>query len=162
MTLASKQRITVGELAVRFLVEAADSNASATVFECYVPAGKKMPAPHSHDGFEETVYGLEGSTTWTVDGRTTEVGVGEALCVPRGAVHGFENHAAEDATYLAIASPGVFGPDYFIEVAAALAASGDGPPDFAALGEVMRRHGLTPAGNARLGGAASEALADGA
>lgn len=141
----SKQRIQVGELAVRYLVEAADSNGSATAFECYVPAHARMPAPHSHDGFEETVYGVVGVTTWTVDGKTTEVGVGEALCVPRGAVHGFENRSSEDVTYLAIATPGVFGPEYFLEISDVLAASSGGPPDFAALGEVMRRHGLTPA-----------------
>jgi quercetin dioxygenase-like cupin family protein len=154
MTHVSKQRITVGDLAVRFLVEGADSNGSATMFECYVPAGKKMPAPHSHDGFEEMVYGVEGTTTWTIDGQTIEVGVGEALCVPRGAVHGFENHSAEDATYLAVASPGVFGPAYFLEISEILAASSGGPPDLAALGEVMRRHGLTPTPPAPLGGAA--------
>jgi hypothetical protein len=39
--------ITIGELGVRFLVEAADSNGSAAVFECHVPAGSRMPAPHS-------------------------------------------------------------------------------------------------------------------
>ncbi len=61
--------ITVGELGVRFLVEAADSNGSASVFECHVPANSRMPAPHSHDGFEETIYGLEGTTTWTIDER---------------------------------------------------------------------------------------------
>jgi hypothetical protein len=49
--------ITAGALGVRFLVEAADSNGTASVFECYVPADARMPAPHSHDGFEETVYG---------------------------------------------------------------------------------------------------------
>ena len=145
MPRSSKQRIPVGEIAVRFLVEAEDSNASATMFECYVPAHVKMPAPHSHDGFEETVYGLQATTTWTIDGETTEVGVGEALCVPRGAVHGFENRGDGDATYLAVATPGVFGADYFLEIQEVLAASGGGPPDFAALGEVMRRHGLTPA-----------------
>ena len=37
--------ITVGELGVRFLVEAADSNGTASVFECYVPANSRMPAP---------------------------------------------------------------------------------------------------------------------
>jgi quercetin dioxygenase-like cupin family protein len=29
-----------------------------------------MPAPHSHDGFEETIYGLEGVSAWTIDGET--------------------------------------------------------------------------------------------
>jgi hypothetical protein len=39
----------------------------------------------------------------------------------------------------------VLGPDYFREVAAVFADSGGGPPDLARIGEVMRRHGLTPA-----------------
>jgi hypothetical protein len=76
--------IQVGALSVRFLVESADSNGSASVFECFVPANSKMPAPHSHDAFEETIYELEGITT--VDGRTLDVRPGEAFCVPRGAV----------------------------------------------------------------------------
>jgi hypothetical protein len=39
-------------------------------------------------------------------------------------------------------TPGVLGPDYFNEIAAVLGAA-EGPPDPAAIGEVMRRHGLT-------------------
>ena len=145
MNPGTAEMITVGQLGVRFLVEGADSNGSVSVFECYVPANSKMPAPHSHDAFEETIYGLEGVTTWTIDGETTEIGVGESVCVPRGAIHGFENSGSADATFLAIASPGVFGPAYFQEVGEVLAASAGGPPDLAALAEVMRRHGLTPA-----------------
>ena len=137
--------ITVGALGVRFLVEAGDSNGTASVFECYVPAGSRMPAPHSHDGFEDTIYGLEGVTTWTIDGETVEVGPGEAVCVRRGQVHGFQNGGDIDATFLAIATPGVFGSAYFREIAEVLAASAGGPPDLAAAGAVMRRHGLTPA-----------------
>src|SRR5271167_1511829 len=139
------ETITVGALSVSFLIEAADSNGTASVFECYVPANARMPAPHSHNGFEETIYGLEGVSTWTVDGETIEIGPGEAVCVPRGAIHGFENRGSTDAKFLAIASPGVFGPAYFHEVGEVLAASAGGPPDRAALIEVMRRHGLTPA-----------------
>jgi quercetin dioxygenase-like cupin family protein len=104
-----------------------------------------MPMAHSHDGFEETLYGLRGRTTFTVGDETIELGPGEALCIPRGVVHGFANHTAGDATFLAIVSPGVFGRPYFEEVAAVLAAAASGPPDAAAMGEVMRRHGLTPA-----------------
>jgi len=142
---AAKETITVGQLGVRFLVEAGDSNGSAAVFECYVPANSRMPAPHSHDAFEETIYGLEGVTTWTVDGETIEIGPGEAVCVPRGAIHRFENRGSVDAKFLAIATPGVFGPDYFHEIGEVLAASAGGAPDLAAAAEVMRRHGLTPA-----------------
>ena len=137
--------IIVGALGVRFLVQAADSNGTASVFECYVPAKSRMPAPHSHDGFEETIYGLEGTTTWTINGETVEVGPGEAVCVPRGQIHGFQNHGDVDAKILCIATPAVFGPAYFREVGEVLAARAGGPPDLAAIGEVMRRHGLTPA-----------------
>jgi quercetin dioxygenase-like cupin family protein len=137
--------ITVGELGVRFLIEAGDSNGSASVFECYVPADSRMPMPHSHDGFEETIFGLNGITTWTIDSDTVDIGPGDAVCVRRGQIHGFENHGDIDATFLAIATPAVFGPDYFREIAEVLAASAGSPPNLAAIGEVMRRHGLTPA-----------------
>jgi quercetin dioxygenase-like cupin family protein len=139
------ETITVGALGVRFLVEAPNSNGAASVFECYVPAHARMPAPHSHDGFEETIYGLEGVTTWTIDGQEVEIGPGEAVCVPRGQIHGFENHGAVDAKFLAVATPAVFGAAYFREIGEILAASAGGPPDLTAIGDVMRRHGLTPA-----------------
>jgi quercetin dioxygenase-like cupin family protein len=142
---AEKDTITVGALGVRFLVDAVDSNGAASVFECYVPVRSRMPAPHSHDGFEETIYGLKGVTTWTIDGETVEIGPGDAVCVTRGQVHGFENHGAVDASFLAIATPAVFGAAYFREIGQVLAATAGGPPDLAALGAVMRRHGLTPA-----------------
>jgi hypothetical protein len=62
------------------------------------------------------------------------------------AIHGFENRGSTDATFLAIASPGVFGPAYFQEVGeVVVAASAGGPPDYAAVAQVMLRHGLTPA-----------------
>ena len=142
---SDRDTITVGAFGVRFLIEAADSNGSAAVFECSVPANARMPAPHSHDGFEETIYGLEGVTTWTIDGETVQIGPGEAVCVPRGHVHGFENHGSVDASFLAIATPALFGPAYFREIGTVLAAGAGGPPDLAAIGAVMHRHGLTPA-----------------
>jgi quercetin dioxygenase-like cupin family protein len=140
-----KETITVGALGVRFLIESDDSNGTASVFECYVPANSRMPAPHSHDGFEETIYGLEGITTWTIDGETVDVGPGEAVCVKRGQIHGFQNQDSVDAKMLCIATPGVFGPAYFREIGEVLAVSAGGPPDLATAFEVMRRHGLTPA-----------------
>ncbi len=59
--------IRLGDTTVRFLVESADSGGSAAVFEVGISARGKMPAPHSHDGFEETIYGLEG--VFHLDGR---------------------------------------------------------------------------------------------
>ena len=48
--------------------------------------------------------------------RTIEIGPGDAACVPRGQIHGLENHGNVDATFLAMATPAVFGPAYFREV----------------------------------------------
>jgi quercetin dioxygenase-like cupin family protein len=137
--------IHVGAVSIDFLVDAEDSGGSVTVFECLIPADAKVPIPHRHDAFEETIYGLEGVCTWTIDGRAREVGPGESVCIRRGQVHGFQNHGRVDARFLAIATPGVFGPAYFRDIAQVLAAAAGDPPDLAAIGEVMRRHGLTPA-----------------
>jgi len=139
------EEIRLGQLVIRFLLEGAASGGSIAMFEFDVPAGAKVPIPHSHDGYEETVYGLKGVLTWTVDGVRHDVGVGEVLCIPRGAVHHFENHGSLDATNLAAVTPGVLSPDYFRELAALVGAAAGGPPDLTAMAEVMRRHGLTPA-----------------
>ena len=145
MKTMTNEAIQVGPITIRFRVEAPESGGSVTVFEFDVPAGTNLPAAHSHDGYEETIFGLAGILTWTVEGRQVDVGPGDVLVIPRGAVHEFANPSERDARSLAIVTPGLLGPAYFHEVAAILdaAAAAGAPPDFAALGEVMRRHGLT-------------------
>ena len=145
MATSMREEIKVGELAIRFVVEGGQTAGSAAVFEFDVPADAKVAAAHSHNGYDETIYGLEGILSWTVEGRPTDVGPGEALCIPRGAVHHFENTRDVDAKALAIVTPGILGPDYFREVGAIVDATVGGPPDLVAIAAVMRRHGLTPA-----------------
>jgi quercetin dioxygenase-like cupin family protein len=137
--------IQLGPLGIRFLVAGEHSGGSASVFECAVPAGEKLRAPaHSHDAYEETVYGLAGVLTWTVNGTPIDVAPGQAICIPRGAVHRFDNLGQEDARVLIVASPARIGPEYFREVAAAMSAAAGGPPDQVRMADIMRRHGLTP------------------
>jgi quercetin dioxygenase-like cupin family protein len=143
MAATIREEIKVGDLAVRFLVTGEESAGSVALFEFDVPAGAKVAAAHSHDGYDETIYGLEGVLTWTIEGTRTDVRPGEGRYIRRGAVHDFDNTGDVDATALAVVTPGILGPDYFREVAAILDAGG--PPDLAAIGAVMRRHGLTPA-----------------
>lgn len=145
MATSPTEEIRIGQLAIRFLLEGEASGGSVALFEFDVPAAARVPIAHSHDGYEETIYGLEGVLTWTVDGEQTEVGPGEVLCLPRGVVHRFDNDHEVDAKMLAIISPGILSIDYFREMAAVIKAATEGPPDPAALAEVMRRHGLTPA-----------------
>jgi quercetin dioxygenase-like cupin family protein len=139
------EEIRIDEIVIRFLVEAEATAGGATMFEFDVPPVGRMPPAHSHESWEETIYGLRGTLTWTVEGQAIAVGPGEVLVVPRGAVHRFENLGGEVATQLAVVTPGVLGPDYFRELAAIVSDS-QGPPDPMALLAVMRRHGLRPAG----------------
>jgi len=145
MSTRTREQIQVGQIAIRFLVEGNESAGAVSVFEFDVPAGAKVPIAHSHDRYEETVYGVDGILTWTVDGASTDVGPSEALVIPRGVVHQFDNTHDVDATALAIVTPGLLGPDYFRDLAAIVGAAAGGPPDLAAMAEVMRTHGLTPA-----------------
>jgi quercetin dioxygenase-like cupin family protein len=142
----SDETLRLGPLAVRFLLTEDDSNRSVAVFELGVPAGQRLTAPaHSHDHYEETIYGIEGVLTWTVDGKPIDVGPGEALCIPRGAVHRFDNNGSRDVKALCVVTPAAIGPQYFREIIEVMKAAAGGPPDRARLAEVMRRHGLTPA-----------------
>ena len=145
MAATTREEITVEGMAIRFLIEGSQSAGSVAIFEFDVPSGARIAGAHSHDGYDETIYGLEGVLTWTIDGAPTVVGPHEAVFIPRGTVHQFENRGDVEAKALAIATPGVIGPDFFREVGAILDDAAGGPPDFAALGGVMRRHGLTPA-----------------
>lgn len=142
MAANSFEPIHLGPITITFSVDAEMSNGTATVSRCDVLGGAGLPVPHSHDAFEETIYGLAGVTTFTVDGEEIPVGPGDTLCIKRGQVHKFMA-GAEDVSFLAIATPGVFGPEYFLELADVIATAG-GAPDPAAVAAVMLRHGLTP------------------
>jgi len=140
----SDETIKVGPIAIRFLITGDDSNSSVSIFEFSVPLGQKLPAPaHKNDAYEETLYGIEGVLTWTVDGTPIEVGPGQALCIPRGAVHRFDNLGSEDVKQLVVITPAIMGPAYFREASEVIGAASGGPPDRSKMLEVFRRHGMT-------------------
>lgn len=141
---ASEETIDIGPLGIRFLLTGDDTNGSVSIFEVTVPAAQKVPAPdHKNDAYEETLYGLEGVVTWTIDGKTVEVGPGQAVCIPRGTVHRFDNFGTEDAKQLSIVSPPIMGPAYFREVSEEVKASAGGPPNVTRMIEIFQRHGMT-------------------
>lgn len=144
-TATASEPIVLGGMTIQFLVDSDESNGSVAVFRCDLSAGSQLPVPHSHDAFEETVYGLRGVTTFTVDGVANNIGPGDIICIPRGAVHGFAVTGEADASILCVSTPGLFGPGYFREIGAVVDAAAGGPPDREAMMAVMKRHGLTPA-----------------
>lgn len=142
----SDETIRLGPLGVHFLVTGDSANGSLALFELSVPAAQRLAAPaHSHDHYEETVYGIEGVLTWTVNGTPIDVGPGQALCIPRGAIHRFDNNGSQDVKALCAITPAAIGPEYFREAAEVINAAAGGPPDRVKMADIMRRHGLTPA-----------------
>ena len=142
----SDETIRLGPVAIRFLITAADSGGSVAVFEGAVPGGQRLAAPaHSHNHYEETVYVTAGILTFTIDGKEIDIGPGQALCIPRGAIHRFDNNGIEDAKGVCVVTPAAIGPEYFREAAELINAAAGGQPDRTKMGEIMRRHGLTPA-----------------
>src|SRR6516162_5650343 len=110
--------IQVGQIGIQFLLEAADTNGALAMFEFTVPVGARMPLPHKHERYDETIYGVEGVVTFTVEGKTVEIAPGESCFIPRGAVHGFNNLTQTNVKGLAVITPALLGPDFFKEAAA--------------------------------------------
>jgi quercetin dioxygenase-like cupin family protein len=137
------ETIQVGQIGIKFLLEAADTNGSLAMFEFMVPAGAKVPVPHSHERYDETIYGVEGTITFTVDGKAVHIGPGQSHFIPRGAVHGFNNLRQTNAKGLAVVTPALLGPAFFEETAAIVNAGG--PPDIEKLKAVLAKHGLVAA-----------------
>ena len=135
--------IRLGQIEIKFLLEAADTTGALAMFEFTVPAGAKVPVPHYHKAYDETIYGVEGVVTFTVEGKSVDIGPGQTCFIPRGAVHGFNNLKPTTVKALAVITPALLGPDFFKEAAAIVNAGG--PPDVEKLKAVLLKHGLVPA-----------------
>ncbi|HEX3570027.1 MAG TPA: cupin domain-containing protein [Acidobacteriaceae bacterium] len=120
MTSAPTEEIRLGQIGIRFLVEGASSNGTVAMFELDVAPGTKVPIAHRHDAYEETIYGLEGTLTFAVAGKPHEIGPGHFLCIPRGAIHRFDNLHPTLSRTVAVITPGILGPNYFRGIFAAV------------------------------------------
>ncbi len=141
-TSVSSDVIRVGQIEIRFRLEAAQTGGHFTMFEYLIPVNARVPVAHSHEAFDETIYGLDGATAVTLEGRKVLVEHGDVLFIPRGSVHVLENLAAVDARGLCVITPGLLGPEFFREVAEILNVGG--PQNIERIAVVMRRHGLRP------------------
>jgi quercetin dioxygenase-like cupin family protein len=129
-------------LRLRFLQSKEDTGGSLDAFEMIVQPNARVPIPHYHESWDETIVGMMGVTTWRVNGRDADLAPGQSLFIKRGIVHSFRNDTQEAASCLCILTPGALGTAYFREMAALL---GGGAPDPAKLKETMLRYGLVPA-----------------
>ena len=138
------EEIRLGGILLRFMIDGPSSGRGLSLFEMTVQPAARVPVPHYHENFDETLYGVSATLRMTLDGKTIDLRPGDSLYIPRGAVHGFENPHSEPAKVLIVITPGDrFGAQYFRDLAGVLAAGG--PPDPKAFIAVMLRYGLIPA-----------------
>jgi len=104
MTDAGYAVIHAGQIEIRFLLHAGQTAGTLTMFEFVVQAQARVPIAHSHEAFDETIYGLSGVLTWTLDDQQVRVGPGDVLFIPRGHVHHFVNLDTQDARQLSAIS----------------------------------------------------------
>lgn len=133
--------IAMGGLSLKFLRSKDETGGSLDMFEMTTQPNARMPIPHYHESWDETILSLTGTTTWRVDGKDIALKPGETVFIRRGIVHGFANNSDGPATCLCVLTPGVLGPAYFRDMAALVAG---GAPDPAKMKDTMLRYGLIP------------------
>ncbi|HVI75727.1 MAG TPA: cupin domain-containing protein [Anaeromyxobacteraceae bacterium] len=132
------------------LMSSNETNGAATIMQMTMPAGMGPPA-HIHHGVTETVYVVEGTITYHVDGQRLEGGPGTLFRVPADIPERFEpkTRARVIVTY----EPG--GMEKFFAEAGEPAQRREVPPapksqpDVARLKKIGQQYGLeiqTPSG----------------
>jgi quercetin dioxygenase-like cupin family protein len=124
------------------LLSSDESNGSTTIMQMTVPAGMGPP-PHTHPG-TETVYVLEGTLTYNIEGELIEAGPGSLFHIPQGSLESFE--PTSTVRVLVTYTPG--GIEKFFAEAGEVALTRDVPPptssapDVAQLVAIGARHGM--------------------
>ena len=136
------ETIRVGEMSVTFLKTRHETGGVFDLFELIMPAFHRVPLPHIHRKYDETIFGVDGSMTWTLDGKPTEVRRGVTLFIPRGTPHSYANPTHTPGRVLCLQTPGVMGPEYYLEIAALYRTNSH--PDLAGIGAIMSRYGVVP------------------
>jgi quercetin dioxygenase-like cupin family protein len=134
--------IRVGEMSVTFLKTRHETDGAFDLFELTIPPFARIPLPHIHRKYDETIFGVDGAMTWILRDKPTEVRRGTTLFIPRGTPHFYANRTHTPARILCLQTPGVMGPEYYLEIAALYRKNRH--PDLAGIGAIMSSYGVVP------------------
>lgn len=126
-----------GETA-HFLLTGAETGGKYTQWVEETPPGNGPPA-HFHTREDEWFHVLEGRFSFLKDGEWSEVPVGSAVYMPKGAIHSFKNVGESVGRLLVTTAPSGF-EDFFAECAAEFAQTGG--PDMSRIAGICGRHGI--------------------
>lgn len=125
------------------LLSSDETNGEATIMQMTLPKGMGPP-PHIHHGVTETVYVVDGTITYHIDGRKVEGGPGSLFRIPADTQERFE--PTSKARVVVTYEPG--GMDKFFAEAGEPAQRREippapaSPPDTERLAKIGARHGL--------------------
>ena len=140
ITFADSERADFPGLGNRLLVRSDRTDGRFAMLE-HTLAPRALGAPmHTHRNEDEYSFVLSGRMSAMVGDEVVDAGPGELVVKPRGVPHAFWNAIDGETRVLELISPGGF-EQYFADLAPILGA--DGPPDFAAMGQVQARYELT-------------------
>ena len=110
MPVSTPEELRLGQINLRFLIDGPATGSSLTMFEFEVVTGARVPIAHSHDAYDETIYGLDGTLTMTLlsaDGTPEmhQLTPGTSLFIPRGVPHRFDNLHSTLSRSLAVITP---------------------------------------------------------
>jgi mannose-6-phosphate isomerase-like protein (cupin superfamily) len=102
---AGTEALAFGRHIIR--ISADQTDGSLGCFEAEVPAGEGPPF-HVHEKEEEFFRILEGRFAFWCNGARVDLAEGGVICVPRGAVHRFQNIGQSMGRLMVIMTPGGF------------------------------------------------------
>src|SRR4051794_41365381 len=129
----------IGAMGVRFMIDPEQGGGFSLVEHPIAPRALAAPM-HTHAHEDEYSYVLEGEVGVQVGDEVSVARPGDLVFKPRGVQHAFWNAGDTPARLLEIISPAPFS-NYFAELEPLF----EGPqgPDFAAIGALQARYGLT-------------------
>ena len=135
------QHVNLLGTALTFMATSEDTAGQYALCEYVAPAGAGGPAPHTHAGFDELWYVLEGELTLQAGHETVVAGPGAFLHVPGATVHTFANRTQAPVKFLLMLLPGGF-EQYFLSDLPRVVAQHGYPPPPSIMAELANRYGL--------------------
>jgi mannose-6-phosphate isomerase-like protein (cupin superfamily) len=127
-------------LGSRYVLRGDSADGRFALIEHTIPP-RTLAAPlHTHEHEDEYSFVLEGRLGAQIGDDVVEAGGGELVLKPRGVPHAFWNPGDEETRVLEIISPASF-ERYFADMSPHLLSEGE--RDFAAMGAVQARYGLS-------------------
>jgi mannose-6-phosphate isomerase-like protein (cupin superfamily) len=135
------QLVSLAGTELIFKATAEDTAGKYALCEYLAPPGWAGPPPHTHGGFDELWYVLEGELTMQAGEETVLAGAGAFVHVPGATLHCFANRSQAPVKFLLVIMPGGFERYFLADLPEVIAQHGY-PPPRPVMAELAHKYGL--------------------